>query len=208
MKRSKSLGAQSRKVKPVNLRDCPEECDETIREAKFALRSTDLGSWTSFISSGSSGAADGSNTTNSTIFKRFQHWSLVVHFPGGDKTYLFEDGKDKDTGLLEASRTENVDTQVFDNAMYLYFGTFPTSPRELLELAKQVKSNGTPYNLTTNNCQTWLKQFLQLISPDFFNSFQAMLHKYTVRTTIATGSSIAVIFAALAVGVAFIVLAV
>ena len=49
--------------------------------------------------------------------------------------------------------------------------------------------------------------FLNLISPDLFNLFQEMLQRYTVRATIATGTSIAVIFAALTIGVAFIVLA-
>lgn len=59
-------------IKPVNLQECPEEFDETIREAKFALRTTDLGSWTSAITFGRSAAGnDERNTTNSTIFKRF-----------------------------------------------------------------------------------------------------------------------------------------
>jgi hypothetical protein len=49
--------------------------------------------------------------------------------------------------------------------------------------------------------------FLNLISPDLFNLFQEMLQRYTARATIATGTSIAVIFAALIIGVAFIVLA-
>ena len=161
----------------MNVQDCPEECDEMIREANFALRTTDLGSWTSAMTSGSFAE---STATNSTIFKRFQHWSLVVHFPRGDKTYLFEAGQVNVTGLLEASRTENVDTQVFDNAMYLYFGTSDTSPRELLEKAKKVSSNGTPYDLTTNNCQTWLEEFLKLISPDLYQSFQEMLRRNTI----------------------------
>nr|CAH0107124.1 unnamed protein product [Daphnia galeata] len=185
---SKSLGIQTRRVQPVNVQDCPEECDEMIREANFALRTTDLGSWTSAIISDRSAAGnDGSNTTNSTIFKRFQHWSLVVHFPRGDKTYLFEAGQVNVTGLLEASRTENVDTQVFDNAMYLYFGTSDTSPLELLEKAKKVSSNGTP--------------FVPIVSGN-------VTQKYDKGHNIATaGSSIAVIFTALAVGVAFIVMA-
>ena len=191
--RSKNLGAESPSAaslgtefpsgKPANVRNCPEECDEMIREAEFAFRSTDLGSWTSFISSGSSGAADGS-TTNTTVFKRLQHWSLVVHFPRGDKTYLFEADKDEVTGRLEASRTDNVDIKVFEKAMYMYFGDFQTSPRQLLELAKKVSSNGTPYDLTTNNCQTWLEEFLKLISPDLYQSFQEMLRRNTIRDTI------------------------
>ena len=169
----------------MNVQDCPEECDEMIREANFALRTTDLGSWTSAIISDRSAAGnDRSNTTNSTIFKRFQHWSLVVHFPRGDKTYLFEAGQDKNTGLLQASRTENVDKKVFENALYMYCGTLDTCPRELLELAKKVKSNGTPYDLTTNNCQTWLEEFLKLISPDLYQSFQEMLRRNTIRDTI------------------------
>ena len=128
-----------------------------------------------------SGSSAG-KTTNSTILKRLQHWSLVVHFPRGDKTYLFEAGKYEGTGLLEASRTENVDKKVFDNALYI--GNFQTSPRQLLEFAKKVSSNGTPYDLTTNNCQTWLEEFLKLISPDLYQSFQEILRRYTVRATI------------------------
>nr|CAH0107116.1 unnamed protein product [Daphnia galeata] len=175
---SKNLGVPSRRVQPVNVQDCPEECDETTREAKFALRTTDLSGWTNAMTSGSSAG----RTTNSTILKRFQHWSLVVHFPRGDKTYLFEAGRDKVTGFLQASRTENVDKKVFDNAKYMCFGPLDTSPRQLLEIAKKVSSNGTQYDLTTNNCQTWLEEFLQLISPDLFNSFQEMLNRYTVKT--------------------------
>ena len=129
------------------------------------------------------GSSAGS-TTNSTIIKRLQHWSLVVHFPRGDKTYLFEADKDEVTGRLEASRTENVDKKVFENAMYMYCGAFQTSPRELLDKAKKVSSNGTPYDLTTNNCQTWLEEFLKLISPDLYQSFQEILRRYTVRDTI------------------------
>jgi hypothetical protein len=166
----------------VNVRNCPEECDEIIREAQFALRTTDLSGWTNSMTSGSS-----AGTTNSTIFKRLQHWSLVVHFPRGDKTYLFEAGQDKDTGRLEASRTENVDKKVFENALYMCFGPLDTSPRQLLDKAKKVSSNGTPYDLTNNNCQTWMEEFLKLISPDLFNSFQKMLHKYTVKTATITG---------------------
>ena len=195
----------------MNVRDCPEEFDETIREAKFAFRTTDLGSWTSLITSGSPAGDDagnnGSTSTNSTVLKRLQHWSLVVHFPRGDKTYIFEAGRDKVTGFLQALRTDNVDFNVFKNAMYMYFGTFHTSPRELLEMAQKVSSsNGMPYNLTTNNCQTWMEEFLQLISPVVFQSFQEMMQKYTVRAAIATVSSGALIFAALtAIGIALIV---
>ena len=123
----------------------------------FAFRTTDLGS----------------NDQSSAVIKELKHWSLVVHFPRGKKTYLFEAGKDEGTGLLEATRTENVNYFVFSSRAD-YFETLHTCPRELLEKAKQVKSNGTPYNLTTNNCQTWLKEFLQLISPKLFKSFQAM----------------------------------
>ena len=140
------------------MQDCPEEFDQTKREAMFAFRTTDLGS----------------NDQSSAVIKELKHWSLVVHFPRGKKTYLFEAGQDKNTGLLQATRTENVDTNVFDNAMYMHCGPLDTCPRELLDKAKKVSSNGTPYNLTTNNCQTWLKEFLQLISPKLFKSFQAM----------------------------------
>jgi hypothetical protein len=144
-------------IQPVNVQDCPEEFDQTKRYTRFAFRTTDIGS----------------NDQSSAVIKELKHWSLVVHFPGGKKTYLFEAGREDGTaGLLQATRTENVNYFVFHKADC--FGTLHTSPRELLEKAKQVKSNGTPYNLTNNNCQTWLKEFVQLISPKLFKSFQAM----------------------------------
>ncbi len=206
--RSKNLGAPYRRIEPVDVRHCPEECDDTIREAKFAFRTSDLASWTSVITSDGSvaGRDDGSTATNSTVFKRLQHWSLVVHFPRGDKTYLFEAGQDKDTGLLQATRTENVDFEVFNNANnYTSFGTLETSPRQLLDKAKQLYSYyQMPYNLTTNNCQTWLEEFLKLISPHLFNSFQEMSHRHTERAAAAAIATMVAV-AALIVGVALIV---
>jgi hypothetical protein len=78
----------------------------------------------------------------------------------------------------------------------MYCGTLDTCPRELLEFAKQVSSNGTKYDLTNNNCQTWLEEFLKLISSDLFKSFQEMLNGYTVKTVTTT--------AALTAGFAFL----
>jgi hypothetical protein len=50
---------------------------------------------------------------------------------------------------------------VFEKATY--FGTVETSPNELLTKAKKVKTGN--YNVLFNNWQTWIKEFLRLISP-------------------------------------------
>jgi hypothetical protein len=142
----------------VKLQECEEECDEKIREAKFAFRSTDLGSWNS-----SSFYRGGINTDRHP--KTLQHWALVVHFPRGKKTYLFEAGKDEN-GLLQAGRAEGVDYEIFEKAKY--FGTIETCPSELLTKAKQVSTTKlfSCYYVFRNNCQTWLREFLHLISPE------------------------------------------
>jgi hypothetical protein len=138
----------------VKLQECEEECDEKIREAKFAFRTTDLGSWNSSSPSRQGECTDRDPWT-------IQHWALVVHFPRGNKTYLFEAWKDEKTGLLQAGRAEGVDYEVFEKATY--FGSIETCPRELLEKAQQVSTG--EYRAISNNCQTWLKEFVGLISP-------------------------------------------
>jgi hypothetical protein len=140
-------------VPVVPLPECEEEFDMTIRQAKFALRFTDLGS------------AVGINADSDP--KIFQHWALVVHFPRGKKTYLFEAWKNESNGLLQPTRAEGVDYQVFANATYI--GTTQTSPDELLEKAKQVSTG--EYNILFNNCQTWLKEFVRLISLELYHCF-------------------------------------
>jgi hypothetical protein len=150
-------------VDVVKLQECKEEFDNTPRETKFAFRSTDLCSWAA-----SSPCTGGENTNRDPT--PIQHWALVVHFPRGEKTYLFEAGKDEN-GLLQAVRAEIPfkDFQVFEKATY--FGTIETCPCELLEKAKQVSTTKRfPfYNILNNNCQTWLEDFLLLISPDLLN---------------------------------------
>jgi hypothetical protein len=137
----------------MKLEDCEEECDKETREAKFAFRSTDLGSWASSSPTG------GSNTNSDPM--EIQHWALVVHFPRGKKTYLFEAWLDENNGTLQPGRAEILykDFQVFESATY--FGTTMTSPCELLEKAKQVETG--EYNTIINNCQTWMKKFVHLI---------------------------------------------
>ncbi len=158
-----SSSAPSLNADVVKLQECEDECDFLIREAKFAFRSTDLGSWAA-----SSPSTGGENTNRDPT--PIQHWALVVHFDRGNKTYLFEAGKDEN-GLLQAVRAEIPfkDIQVFEKATY--FGTIETCPSELLTKAKQVSTTKRfPfYNILNNNCQTWLEDFLLLISPDLLN---------------------------------------
>jgi hypothetical protein len=59
------------------------------------------------------------------------------------------------------SRNSIQDIAVFEKATY--FGTVETSPNELLTKAKKVKTGN--YNVLFNNWQTWIKEFLRLISP-------------------------------------------
>ncbi len=150
-------------VPVVPLQECEEEFDTTKREAKFAIRFTDLGSWTS-------SSAGGNNTD--TDPKLMQHWASVVHFSRGKKTYLFEAGKDEN-GLLLAYRAEGVAYQLFENATY--FATIETSPHELLMKAKQVPTGH--YDVLVNNCQTWLKYFLRLVSSKLIESLHDKVPK-------------------------------
>ena len=189
LKFSSDSSVPSLNVSPQKLQDCPKECDREQREAKFAFRSTDLESWQK-LASASPSSVGGTNANSDPI--RIQHWAVVIHFPEGDLTFVFEAAKGEETGKLEGYRARFVDKEVFEKA--IYFDTFKTSPRELLEMAKQVKSNGTPYNLANNNCQTWLVEFVNLVSPNLLKSLTKMIDKlelrdlfgWTVGTYIAT----------------------
>jgi hypothetical protein len=139
-------------VNVVKLEEREEEFDQTIREAKFAFRSTDLGSWKSYSER---------ETKTTCDPKIIQHWALVVHFPRGKNTYVFEAGREEN-GLLLAYRAEGVDYEIF--AYATYFATIETSPHELLMKAKQVPTGN--YDVLVNNCQTWLEDFLGRVSPE------------------------------------------
>ena len=97
---------------------------------------------------------------------------------------LKSSGRDDD-GYLEYSRHENIDYNEFDQA--IKFGTAMTSPRKLLEIAKEISPNGK-YNLRKNNCQTWTEAFLNKVSqhsphhqdgPNLYQSLQAKLFAQT-----------------------------
>ena len=128
----------------MKVQDCPEEIDETLRQAKFAFRKTDLGSWeNSARSSSPSSSSSGGTNTNSDP-PPIQHWTVVIQLPRGNLTYLFEANADKETGRLEAFRARHVDYIVFEKAKY--FGTAVTSSCELLEIANQVFFQMEPRN--------------------------------------------------------------
>ncbi|EFX80487.1 hypothetical protein DAPPUDRAFT_243747 [Daphnia pulex] len=141
---SDSNNAPPLNVKVVKLEDIEEEFDYVKREAKFAFRPPDLGSW---------------NCTTSD-------WAVVVHFPGGTKTYQFQAWRDE-IDRLQAGRAENVNKEIFEKATY--FGTIQTSPGELLAKAKQL-STSEEYNKSVNNSQTWTRGFLRLVSPELLLS--------------------------------------
>jgi hypothetical protein len=143
-------------VEVVKLSDCEEEFDKEPREAKFAFRSTDLSSWASSSAAGPTNNTDSDPTT-------IQHWAVVVHFPRGKKTYLFEAWEDNKK--LQPGRAEIVfkEMEIFEKATY--FGTAVTSPSDLLIKANQIPT-GIKYDVLRNNCQTWIKDFLDCVSPD------------------------------------------
>jgi hypothetical protein len=138
-------------VDVVKLEECEEECDNTKREAKFALRTVDSDIWKPL----SGGAGINTDMDPTAI----QHWALVVHFPGGKKTYLFEAEWDEN-GHLQASRAEGVDYEIFEKAKY--FGKIETSPKELLTKAKLVPTG--EYFFNENNCQTWTVKYVRKLS--------------------------------------------
>lgn len=126
----------------VKLEEC-EEFDNTKREAKFAFRPPDLSRW-----------------------NYSPHWTVVVHFPEGNKTYLYQAWKDESSGLLQPGCAENVNKDVFEKATY--FGTTNTCPSELLEKAKKVSTE--EYKHFAYNSQTWTREFLKLTSPQLLTS--------------------------------------
>lgn len=62
----------------------------------------------------------------------------------------------------------------------MYFGTVKTSPSELLRNVDKVSSDGTPYSLSNNNCQTWLREFLHLTSPELNQMLEAKLAEQNI----------------------------
>jgi hypothetical protein len=122
------------------LEEC-EDNDNMKREAKFAFRPPDLSKW-----------------------NYSPHWTVVVHFPRGNRTYLYQAWGEE--GLFQPGRAENVNKEVFEKATY--FDTVETTPRELLEKAKQVSTGR--YDALSNNCQTWTREFLYLTSPKLLTS--------------------------------------
>jgi hypothetical protein len=144
--------APSINAEVVKLHDCPEIFDTTPREAKFAIRATDLGSW-------NSSSRSGQGSTNSDP-KTIQHWALVVYFPRGEIINFFEAGDD--SGKLQAGRAQIAieDIDIFKEADYI--GEAVTSPCQLLQIAKQVTTG--EYSALFNNCQTWLVEFLRRIN--------------------------------------------
>ena len=72
---------------------CQEEFDNTVREARFGWLTCDLKS------------AKYSTTCTETDHDPIdlQHWAMVVHFPRGMKTFLFEAVQNQD-GKLEPGR--------------------------------------------------------------------------------------------------------
>ncbi len=122
------------------LEEC-EDNDNMKREAKFAFRPPDLSKW-----------------------NYSPHWTVVVHFPRGNRTYLYQAWGEE--GLFQPGRAENVNKEVFEKATY--FGTTETCPSELLEKAKKVSTE--EYKKYAYNSQTWTREFLKLTSPQLLTS--------------------------------------
>ncbi len=153
----------------MKLQDCEKECDKTKREAKFAIRATDLECWQSSSASNPSGK----QPTDSDP-KIVQHWALVAYFPIGKIIHFFEAWEEN--GQLQAGRAEIAfdDIKIFEKADYI--GTAETSPCQLLQIAKHVKTG--EFDPLFNNCQTWLTEYLKQIKINCTGSSVSLPDKY------------------------------
>lgn len=130
------------------------------------MRTTDLGSFNS-----SSGQQ---NEPTNNHPKTIQHWAIVVHFPRGNKTFVFEAWEDENNKLVAGRADENVDVDVFKNAEY--FGTHKTSPKDLLDIARKNKNNGRKYSILLGvECQLWAKSFIRDVSTDLYGRLRGKL---------------------------------
>ena len=161
----------------MKLQECPEIFDMTPREAKFAIRATDLSSWPSSSQSGQ-GSIDSDSKT-------IQHWALVVYFPRGEIINLFE--AVNDDGKVQPCRAQIAfeDIEIFNKADYI--GEVVTSPCQLLEIAKQVKigrrDTGEYSALGSDNCQTWLVEYLNRININCAGSSLSLPDNYRIGLT-------------------------
>ena len=96
------------------------------------------------------------------------HWSVVTEFPSEPKrVFTFEAGaEEKQASKIIATRSMEYPPPN-DNLKRKELGTKVVSPKQLLEHAQKVSLNGKPYNLITQNCQAWCKEFCSQISKEF-----------------------------------------
>jgi hypothetical protein len=130
----------------VRLDECEDEFYRKRRDVQLAL----------YITKPSRSFAVGEDNEQSDP-EDIEHYALIAHFPVGNKTYLFE--ATEENGLLQAGRAE-ISLKDIEFECFL---TVTTSPEQLLATAKQVPTG--KYHVLLNNGQTWLNQFLNLISP-------------------------------------------
>ena len=151
---------------------CHEEFDNTVREAHFGLLTCDLKS-AKYSPRGNNcpvlNKKEGKETDHDPI--DLQHWALVVHFPRGVKTFLFEAGQNQDR-KLEPGRGE-VDIELYNRSIGI--GTCLTSPRQLLEIACSLPFNCTEYSVLDNNCQVWAQHFIKRVSPTLAQQLKLIL---------------------------------
>ena len=158
---------------PVHVKECPEEMDKTVRTAIVGLRTTDLG-----MSRITSRMEDVKLPTDNLPID-VQHWALVFYFKRGHTILVIEGCNVGGKLVVFRSKTENMD--VIKKSIRL--GEVDTSPEKLLEMAKE-SDRDIPYHLLSNNCQTWLKRFLQ---DNFLNTFSEFEERY--RQMRGTGTS-------------------
>ncbi|EFX80486.1 hypothetical protein DAPPUDRAFT_243749 [Daphnia pulex] len=149
----------------VKLDECREELDRRKTDAHLAFHITKP-----YMLRPS---AVGEDNAAGSDPKDIQHWALVVHFPGENKTYLFE--AREENGLLQARRAvislEDIQVQ--------FFATVKTSSKELLKKARQVETG--EYDVLFNNWQRWLKEFLDLISPELSMALNRQIPKTKMK---------------------------
>lgn len=152
----------------TNVEKCPESFDSVKRSAKVGFRHVD-------IPSSNTSAEQQRQHATSNDGVRIQHWALVFYFEDsqdGPTVHVFEANCNNED-QLEVGRGITPNLDVFRQSTYL--GTIPeTSPRDLLIKARSSKCEGS-YDVVSNNCQTWLKKFLDMYFPELLNSLYRKL---------------------------------
>lgn len=135
------------------------EEDDVIRRAHFCVYATKLQSLAS--SGGSMGLASGF-----LDLKTLMHWSVVVEFEAPRSVYTLD--ADTSGGLTGSKFVVMVKREYPEQVQRkIEVGSVKTSPKILIQRAKNLYLNQGKYDFIFANCQSWAHKFCCEISPDF-----------------------------------------